>query len=82
MKQKLLIFHPVIAPYRIYLFNALARHFDAVVVLWQRNLKSQKFDYAKIEAQFEFSPAYLIREEIGTAKWIKAIWQKGAAVCW
>lgn len=76
MKQKLLVFHLVIAPYRIDLFNALARHFDAEVVLWQRNLKSQKFDYAKIEAQFEFEPHYLIKEEMGTLRWLKAIWQK------
>ena len=32
MKQKLLVFHPVIAPYRIDLFNALARHYNADIV--------------------------------------------------
>lgn len=76
MKQKIVVFHPIIAPYRIDLFNALAKHYDADIVLWQRNLKSQTFDYAKIEAQFEFEPQYLVKEEMGTLQWFKAIWHK------
>ena len=48
MKKKLLIFHPVIAPYRIDFFNEFSKHFDAEICLYWRNLKNQKFDYQKI----------------------------------
>ena len=58
-KKKLLIFHPTIAPYRIDLFNSLYEGFDTQVCLFYRNLKSQQFDYSKIEAQFCFTPVYL-----------------------
>ncbi len=56
--KKLLIFHPTIAPYRIDFFNDLSKAFDTRVCLRYRNLKSQKFDYDKITAQFEFEPVY------------------------
>lgn len=59
MKRKLLIFHPVIAPYRIDLFNDLNNVFDTRVCLLYRNLKSQKFDYQQILQQLRFSPIYL-----------------------
>lgn len=58
-KKKLLIFHPTIAPYRIDFFNSLSQAFDTRICLMYRNLKSQKFDYSKIENQFLFSPVYL-----------------------
>lgn len=58
-KKRLLIFHPTIAPYRIDFFNSLYEGFDTQVCLYYRNLHSQKFDYAKIESQFAFTPQYL-----------------------
>lgn len=58
-KKKILAFHPSIAPYRIDLFNTLHEAFDTRICLSMRNLRSQKFDYEKIEAQFEFVPIYL-----------------------
>lgn len=76
MKKKLLVFHPIIAPYRIDLFNELSKHFDTEIVLYWRNLPNQTFDYSKIEAQFEFTPEYLIKDEVGTAKWLKSIWRR------
>lgn len=76
MKKKLLVFHPVIAPYRIDLFNALARLYNIQVCLFWRNLKDQTFDYAKIEKQFDYKPTYIVKEEIGLLKWMKAIWNK------
>lgn len=57
-KKRLLIFHPTIAPYRIDFFNDLYKAFETRVCLRYRNLKSQKFDYDNIAAQFEFEPVY------------------------
>lgn len=74
MKKKIVIFHPIIAPYRIDFFNALAEHYDAKVILYWRNLRDQKFDYAKIEAQFVFKPEYCVKEELGTFRWLKELW--------
>ena len=56
--KKLLIFHPTIAPYSIDFFNDLNKTFETRVCLRYYNLKSQKFDYDKIAAQFEFEPIY------------------------
>ena len=63
MNKKLLIFHPTIAPYRIDFFNDLYKAFETRVCLEYRNLKDQKFDYDKIEAQFAFKPVYLENNE-------------------
>ena len=76
MKKKLLIFHPIIAPYRIDFFNALAKLYNVQVCLFWRNLKDQTFDYGKIEEQFDFEHGYIVKEEIGFLKWLKAIWDK------
>ena len=65
---KLLIFHPVIAPYRIDLFNEFYKRYDAKIYLFKRNLDSQKFDYAKIEQQFIFKPTYIERR-LGFFQW-------------
>lgn len=59
MNNRLLIFHRVIAPYRIDFFNDLSKAFETRVCLQYRNLLSQKFDYNKIETQLNFSPVYL-----------------------
>ena len=58
MYKRLLIFHPTIAPYRIDFFNDLYKVFEMRICLIYRNLKSQKFDYDRIAAQFEFEPVY------------------------
>ena len=73
-KKKLLVFHPIIAPYRIDFFNELSKHYDTRVVLYWRNLKDQTFDYAKIEAQFVFNPEFCVKEELGTFGWLKRLW--------
>lgn len=70
--KKILIFHPVIAPYRIDFFNSLYSNFDVKICLFKRNLSSQKFDYEKIEKQFEFTPFYIERR-LGFFHWIKQI---------
>lgn len=71
-KVKMLVFHPVIAPYRIDFFNELYSQFGAEVCLFYRNLSSQKFDYEKIEKQFLFNPIYI--ENRGSfISWVKKI---------
>lgn len=42
--QKLLMFHPIIAPYRIDMVNKLAADFDMRLCLLNKNLVTQKFD--------------------------------------
>lgn len=76
MKKNLLVFHPVIAPYRIDLFNLLTQLYNTEICLFWRNLKDQTFDYVKIEEQFDFKPSYIVKEEIGFLKWMKTIWMK------
>lgn len=69
---KMLVFHPVIAPYRIDFFNELYSKFGARICMFYRNLSSQKFDYDKIEKQFRFNPIYLERKH-GYFTWLKSI---------
>lgn len=57
--KRILVFHPIIAPYRIDFFNRLAREGETRVCLTWKNLHDQTFDYSKIEEQFEFKPIYL-----------------------
>ena len=60
MQQKrLLVFHPIIAPYRIDFFNELNKSFKTRICLFWHNLKNQTFDYDKILQQLNFSPIYL-----------------------
>jgi glycosyltransferase involved in cell wall biosynthesis len=59
-RKKLLVFHPIIAPYRIDLFNKLYKEFDTEIYIFQKNLLTQKFDYGNISKQFLFEPTYLL----------------------
>lgn len=59
MKNRLLIVHPIIAPYRIDFINSLYDCFECEVVLWLENLQSQTFDYVEIEKQFHFKVKYM-----------------------
>lgn len=74
-KPKVLVLHPIIAPYRIDFFNAISEKFDTRVCLMWDNLKDQKFDYKKIEQQFNFVPTYILRDELGFFKWSTMIWK-------
>jgi len=59
-KRKLLVYQPIIGPYRIDLFNALNESFTMRCMLGRRNLKSQTFDYEKVIAsKFHFEPIYM-----------------------
>mgnify|MGYP005951302759 CR=1 FL=1 len=59
MKKKLLVFHPVIAPYRIDLFNHLSAIYDMELFMFHRNLIDQKFNYEKLSESFLFTPKVL-----------------------
>ena len=63
MKQRLLIFHTALAPYRVDFFNALAERFDLLVVFQIRNLRSQQFDQERLSRsvrfRYEFFPRTL-----------------------
>ena len=75
-QKKILVFHPIIAPYRIDFFNEFSKHFDAEICLYWRNLKDQKFNYKKIENQFTFKPIWIIKEELGIFSWIIQLWKR------
>ena len=75
MKKKVLIFHPIIPPYRVDFFNAIASRFHSEICLFWRNLKDQTFDYEKIRSDFNFDENYLVKEEIGLFSWIRGIWR-------
>ena len=57
--NRLLIFHPTVAPYRIDFFNDLSKAFSARVCLRYWNLRDQTFDYSRIYGRFRFKPRYL-----------------------
>lgn len=60
VRKKLLMFHPVIAPYRIDLVNELFKVFDFRLCLMYMNLKSQKFDLKSLyQERLVASPEYL-----------------------
>lgn len=58
-RKKLLVIHPIIAPYRVDFFNSLSQTFDTEIVLFYRNLVSQSFDYSRICKEFKFTPSFL-----------------------
>lgn len=59
MKKKLLVFHPIIAPYRIDFFNYLSKSYDMKLYMFHHNLIDQKFDYEKLSQAFLFEPIVL-----------------------
>lgn len=59
MKQKVLIFHPALAPYRIDLFNCLSKKFKTSFYFYLTNVVDQKFDQEKLMYKCEFNVQYL-----------------------
>ena len=59
MKQRLLIFHPALAPYRVDFFSCLAEKFDLMVVFQNRHLRTQKFDQERLGMNVRFRREYL-----------------------
>ncbi len=60
-KQRMMIFHPVLAPYRIDQFNLLNELFDLEVVFLFDNLRNFSFDQQKLREASNFKTSYLLR---------------------
>lgn len=71
--KKLLVFHPIIAPYRIDFFNSLSGAYESKICLLQNNLKSQKFNYKDIEKQLAFEPIYLLHRTLHIPRGIVSV---------
>lgn len=72
--QKLLVFHPIIAPYRIDFFNTMNEEFETKVCLSWRNLHDQTFQYDKILEQLTFEPLFLDKRFLKVIP--KGIWRE------
>jgi len=59
LMNKLVIFHPAIAPYRIDFFNSLNDTFDASFYFLHKNALEQSFDQVALRERLSFSPKYL-----------------------
>lgn len=57
--KKLLIFHPIVGPYRIDFFNSLAQNFNVWFCMFYRNMIDQKFEYENISRLFQYKPIIL-----------------------
>lgn len=60
-KQRMMIFHPALAPYRIDQFNLLNELFDLEVVFLFDNLRNFSFDQQKLQEACHFKISYLLR---------------------
>src|SRR3954468_16913640 len=58
---RLLLFHPALPPYRLDLFNALAKRCELRIVFLRENLLSQTFDQKRLRAALEADHGYLTR---------------------
>lgn len=59
-KQKILIFHPALAPYRIDFFNIINEKFNAVFYFNLPNVINQKFDQKKLSKKCHFKYKYIL----------------------
>ena len=59
LKEKIVVFHPALAPYRVDLFNALSQKFDLVIYFEYNNVQDQKFDQKAILSQLLFPVKYI-----------------------
>ena len=60
-KQRLLIFHPALAPYRIDQFNLLNELFDLKVVFLMENLLNFNMDQQKMSKECRFEYSFLLK---------------------
>ena len=76
MKKKLLMFHPVIAPYRIDLVNELSKAYDVKLCLMRNYLRSQKFDIETLyRERLLVDPAYAqINKKSGKIEYVSYVW--------
>jgi glycosyltransferase involved in cell wall biosynthesis len=58
-KNKILIFHPALAPYRVDFFNGFSEYFDTVLYFNHRNVTDQKFNQELLISLCTFKINYL-----------------------
>jgi len=58
-KNKLLLFHPALAPYRIDFFNELNSYFETTIYFNYGNVRDQKFNQSRLLEKLDFAPKYL-----------------------
>jgi len=58
---RILMLHPALAPYRVDMFNALARRCPLRLVFLLANVPNQAFDQERLRGLLEIEPAYLLR---------------------
>ena len=58
---RLLILHPALAPYRVDMFNALARRCSLRLVFLSGQVRNQAFDQERLRSQLVQPPGYLLR---------------------
>jgi glycosyltransferase involved in cell wall biosynthesis len=59
MKEKMVIIHPALAPYRVDFFNSINTHFNAIFYFQYKHPLEQKFDNNKLNSSIDFKPQYL-----------------------
>ncbi|WP_352421226.1 glycosyltransferase [Proteiniphilum sp.] len=59
-KQKMLIFHPVLAPYRIDQFNSLNELYDLEVVFLREQVSNFSYDQENLRKECRFKISYLL----------------------
>jgi glycosyltransferase involved in cell wall biosynthesis len=62
MNTRVLLFHPALPPYRVDLFNALAKRFDLRLVFLRENLLSQTFDQGRLRRDLIANHRYVQRK--------------------
>lgn len=58
-KQKLLVFHPALAPYRVDFFNALSNRYNTKFYFSSKNVVEQKFNQDLLNSKTNFKSNYL-----------------------
>ena len=59
--ERVLILHPALAPYRVDMFNALARRCALRLVFLSNQVANQAFDQDRLRASLSQPPGYLLR---------------------
>lgn len=65
MKQKAIVFHPAIAPYRIDFFNSLNDLYEAEFYFEFKNVLEQSFKQQELTGRLHFVPHYLKKGVLG-----------------
>ena len=62
-KERILVFHPAIAPYRLRFFNDLYDKYDAKICLYYNNVEDNEFSPETVEKKQHFVPSYSFKKK-------------------